>query len=112
MVLPKINEGIARTQTDWALQISILYTFVEAPNRACSMHPISPIGLELMAMAMAKFHPWLGSGWHFVNQLKRCRASWLLNILLVVLPGLDFVTDPHIVSNIVQVPLIDGSIFR
>ena len=92
MVLPKINEGIARTQADGALRKSILYAFVEAPNRACSMYPISPIGLEMMAMAMAKFLPRLGSGWHFFDQLKCCRASWLLNICLVVLPCFDFLT--------------------
>jgi hypothetical protein len=42
------------------------------------------------------------------DQLKHCRASWLINILLVAPPGLDFVTDPYIVCNILQVPLING----
>jgi hypothetical protein len=46
----------------------------------------------------------------FFDQLKRRSSSWLLNILLVVLPGLDIVTDPHIVCNILQIPLVNGII--
>ncbi len=65
---------------------------------------------QLIAMTTAILLPRLGSRWHLVNQLKSCRALWLLVILLVLLPNPHLLTDPHVGLNILGIQLINISI--